>query len=262
MNKHHPYTLSQIPSHADSVDRWGEFEFGLYKCLRHKIIKTKLESTCLVIGYVNESPKKYVVLENVVCGADTGVSSIKLHYVPKDLMESDFEIVDRPGVGILKYPQRGDKVFCLAKERYQGVSGGEAYEVLSMFSERVDVNGNDYTYEPQYFAVITSMPGGSNWPGTKKEKREPILNLTSGPTGLGIDYESVSNSFMVEDDSIASVNNVAGWSVSFRKFIEDDDIRKTEALDEDKFLERKRPSKKEKKRVMYKPETISRRVTI
>jgi hypothetical protein len=263
MNKHHPYTLSQIPSHADSVDRWGEFEFGLYKCLRHKIIKTKLESTCLVIGYVNESPKKYVVLENAVCGADTGVSSIKVYYVPKDLMESNFEIVDRPSVGILKYPQKGDKVFCLAKDRYQGVSGGEAYEVLSMFNERVSIEKvSHYSYEPQYFAVITAMPGGSNWPGTKKEKREPILNLTSGPTGLGLDYESVSNSFMVEDDSIVSVNNVAGWSVSFRNLIEDDDIRKTELLDEGKLLDRKRPSKKEKKRVIYTPETISRRVTI
>jgi hypothetical protein len=285
MERIHTYDLKQIPCHRESVDRQGEFEFGLYKCLRHKSENTQIQSTCLVIGYVNESPKKYVVLENAPVGADTGTSSIKLHYVKKDLIERDFEVVDRPCVGILKYPQKGDTVFCLAKDRYQGVSGGESYEVLSMFNERVDVNGSDYTYEPQYFAVITGMPGIGNWPGTKIKKERasgeriidvsagmrgeewPLLNSASSasyhrPTGLGIDYESVSNSFMVEDDSIVSVNNVAGWSVSFRNLIEDDDIRKTELLDEGKLLDRKRPSKKEKKRVIYTPETISRRVTI
>jgi hypothetical protein len=283
MERIHTYDLKQIPCHRESVDRQGEFEFGLYKCLRHKSENTQIQSTCLVIGYVNESPKKYVVLENAPVGADTGTSSIKLHYVKKDLIERDFEVVDRPCVGILKYPQKGDTVFCLAKDRYQGVSGGESYEVLSMFNERVDVNGSDYTYEPQYFAVITGMPGIGNWPGTKIKKERasgeriidvsagmrgeewPLLNSASSasyhsfPASSGVDMVDAM-AYGLSNQGTLSNCFIVSAGTSFKKFVEDEDIRKIELLDEDKLLERMRPSKKEKKRVVYTPEAIIRKV--
>jgi len=47
---------------------------------------------------------------------------------------------------------------------------------------------------------------------------------------------------------------------SFREFAEDDEIRRVEMLKEDRLLERRRPSKKEKKREVYTPEVIVRKV--
>jgi len=263
MQNKHPYTLSQIPTHAESVDRQGEFEFGLYKCLVHKSSTIdRIDRHCLIIGYVNESPKKYVVVENSSVKKE-GTTSIKIRYVKKEIIEEGFKISNRPQRGVLKYPKRGDKVFCLAKERYQGAEGGEIYTVQSMDGGRVDVHSSDYTYEPHYFAVITSELAGSTvWPGKKiKEKRKPILDVTSGASGSGATHASLSNYFVIGDNAETSTISITN-TASFREFVEDDDIRKVEILEEGELLVRERSVKEDKMRIPFHTETINRQVNI
>ena len=219
------YNPAKVPSVQSSgnLKNVGGFKFDLWSYVEYKHETDKISNTALVIGYIEEGVDDYfyVVIPNQrIC------SEVEIRIVGLEHLEENFQECKRPGQGMLRRPQVGDQVMCIAKGRYAGVQGGDVMNVLGMPDGRVRIfEGSPATYEDIYFVTCS---GAS-------------CRATDGTTSQVIGGQSID-----------------GY-VDFSSLIDQDEIKKRIVLEADKLIIRKRLDEPEiKRREVFNPELIKR----
>jgi len=173
--------FKHVPHHREgSMTIQHEFEFQLYDCVQPKWLNS---GECLIIGFKDDS---YIVIrsKNRNLSSDK-LAKFNLELISKKCLEKDYKKVNRPNFGIFKKCRKGDKILCVAKGRYMGVSGGHIYDVEDIINdagiERVHIKGTSgsATYEQKYFIVLRSEEKFSNAWGVSDEVRASPANTAT-----------------------------------------------------------------------------------
>jgi len=222
------YKQENVPSVQSSSNLKGPggFIFELWSCVISLKNSESIDNTALIVGYLERGVGDYYYI--VIPNSITGSSEVKYRIVEQDVLESKFTSVDRPTFGILKTPQVGDIVMCVAKGRYTGVQGGETKEVLSMPGGRLNIyKDSQSTYEDTFFVVCHEFAANTSKTPSPVKKRD--------------DSEDISRYF------------------DFGILLNQDKVKKRVVLEAEKIIVRKKIEEPEiKKRQLFNPETIKK----
>lgn len=176
----------------------------------------------LLIGYRKDGAA--IIIQDRTIKQIQSKDEVEAYHVSRMGINTYYKKVARPResmVSIFRKPKVGDKVMCVAKERYIGAVFGETYTVKEITHEgrigfEIDAQ---YTYESKYFVVVSDKKSSvsiakaifSGHMHDKKSYHNDITdamgyatmyhNSSSGRIVMGVDpaYKDVSDAIADED---------------------------------------------------------------